>query len=428
MKTKKHLILVTSLLIAGFLSCTDDLRDDNYMDTCNNSNSDTRSIAEAVHIAQDAALMLDENNTPSRRKARFVNMTTGIKMVTSASEILSPSQRRRTNSSINPINVDTLLYIINYEDDMGFAVVSAKKGTTPLLAVTESGHYSPEQATDNEGLNLFLEMAKNYVAYPFHTTRHPQNPILTRDSITPRIQVAWGQEHDIYSRFTINERTGCVNTSIGMLMSYYRHPTFMTLTFPDTPEKRRPNSIEIDWDSLLMVKNKYIKPANSSDLYAYTRVLPCLLRQLGHLNNSTYWEQTANSAAHTSTAEGKAQSTLTQLGYTVGPTMFYTYNTHFYELLAEDSVIILMTGKKNIHSSLHMWIVDGYKHLGPMNPTVGVEAYYHINWGWDGSANGYFNPGVFDTSQPVEQDILEQDTLQTPAIYTTNLKYFTVKK
>ncbi len=64
-----------------------------------------------------------------------------------------------------PIVVDdTLMYVFNYDNNQGYALVSTNLATEPLIAVTEQGHLDPSQETDNPGLKLYLEMAKQYVA------------------------------------------------------------------------------------------------------------------------------------------------------------------------------------------------------------------------------------------------------------------------
>ncbi len=74
-----------------------------------------------------------------------------------------------------------------------------------------------------------------------------------------------------------------------------------------------------------------------------------------------------------------------------------------------------MKGKSS-YSDCHAWVVDGYKNYGReikqiteirdkrTNRLIDIRTDYfhqyfkefHNNWGWDGSANGWFQAGVFD--------------------------------
>lgn len=56
------------------------------------------------------------------------------------------------------------MYVINYSNDAGFAVVSKKRIETPLLAVTRADSFSNVEDIEIPVLKLFMECAKEYVA------------------------------------------------------------------------------------------------------------------------------------------------------------------------------------------------------------------------------------------------------------------------
>lgn len=62
-----------------------------------------------------------------------------------------------------PLN-DTLLYVFNFNDEQGFAVVSANRQTEGLIAAVEMGSYDPAIPTGNPGFDTYMQMAKVYVA------------------------------------------------------------------------------------------------------------------------------------------------------------------------------------------------------------------------------------------------------------------------
>ena len=73
-----------------------------------------------------------------------------------------------------------------------------------------------------------------------------------------------------------------------------------------------------------------------------------------------------------------------------------------------------MGGSTSNNNDGHAWVVDGdrlliitYDHYVVQKGVtthdehvVTTQSYNHVNWGWDGSSNGYFLDGIFDTSQP----------------------------
>lgn len=121
------------------------------------SSVNRRSFSEIVEIAKNSILMLQGENTLTRssNSCRTLNLSTGIKA------FCQPVTR-----SVNGQNgSDTLLYVLNFNDDQGFAVVSASRGTDGLIAVTEKGSCDPNIPTGNPGFDTYMNMAKAYVAY-----------------------------------------------------------------------------------------------------------------------------------------------------------------------------------------------------------------------------------------------------------------------
>jgi len=59
-------------------------------------------------------------------------------------------------------------------------------------------------------------------------------------------------------------------------------------------------------------------------------------------------------------------------------------------------------------TSAHAWVIDGLYIRNKVNDdtdrVMETQHLYHINWGWAGDCDGYFHQGVFDTAQRVEID------------------------
>jgi hypothetical protein len=60
-----------------------------------------------------------------------------------------------------PDDVETLFYLINFNDDQGFGIVSGDKRTTPVLAVIDEGGLSLDTLSrvKNDGFLMFLDQA-----------------------------------------------------------------------------------------------------------------------------------------------------------------------------------------------------------------------------------------------------------------------------
>ena len=95
------------------------------------------------------------------------------------------------------------------------------------------------------------------------------------------------------------------------------------------------------------------------------------------------------------------------MGYSA--TEFTNYSSECLISDLNQNRLVIMSGNEGSSESGHAWIVDGYiKRIVrtiTFNAIVGsgasqiedlVTYYNHINWGWDGCANGYFLGNVFD--------------------------------
>ena len=131
-----------------FASCSDEESFDNIQRTSVIDNN-TRTYDEALSIAQRAAEYIDKwNNIPisSRRRVKTKN----------DNQVICTSKTIKSEDGL-----DTLMYIFNFENDKGFAIVSANKATEELLAITEKGNYT--QDSDETGFGMFMDLAENYI-------------------------------------------------------------------------------------------------------------------------------------------------------------------------------------------------------------------------------------------------------------------------
>src|SRR5574344_785181 len=131
-------IYIVSLLVC-LASCTSN---DSLENVINRNMTETvqydpnrRSYTEAMEIAQNSIQMLqnDISGTRSFQPVRKLNIINGVKAI----------GQNHTRSNGSPLSNDTLLYVINFDDSLGFAVVPASRPTDGLIAVTESRSYDP---------------------------------------------------------------------------------------------------------------------------------------------------------------------------------------------------------------------------------------------------------------------------------------------
>lgn len=165
-------------------SCTNDADVFPTNDEFPVSLSKTRSLQKAVDIAKKARALVVNNQTRSNSQTIDVEDVICIE---------SASTRSASGA-------DTLLYVVNYKGDNGFAVISANPDTEEdLLAIVEKGHFEEGQHTDT-GFDLFMDHAKQYVESAPMTrsvNAYEEGKIEVDTIITgysPKLTVKWGYD------------------------------------------------------------------------------------------------------------------------------------------------------------------------------------------------------------------------------------------
>ena len=443
--------VVTSL---GFVGCSDEeigILQEESQESGVKALSNKRSYAEALEIAVNSIKMLesDETATRSSRVKREVDF--------SQKPIPITDMNLMTRTSASEEN-DTLIYIFNFKGNQGYAAVSTEKATEGLIAVVEEGTYDQSEISDTY-ISQYLKAAKRYICAKrdsitprpnrAHRACYTELDTISQLTISPRIDVKWGQNNH-EGRYCPNYTSGCTITAGAMIMSYFEYPTGISLSYDGAPQ----SFITLNWSGI----KTYISPlVNSPCLLhtcnnAYHRSVGYLCRQLGEIANATYY-----SDRHTSTSTEDIRDALSYYGYTASPIGSYQYlaNTYTLENQLSNGCLILMTGK-NSSGEGHAWVVDGIKRLtthykyyeygftnGLPDPPILVDEQYntyrynHINWGYYGRNNGYFNDGVFSFfSTPYEYD--DNNLNGTPSDYSNftyengifayDLLYFSVYK
>ena len=170
---KVKLISVLSFALFITACSNQDSYDKEYFQTISNSSgSDIRSYEEALAIAQASIPMLENSSTATRSVGTRRKIDLNDRKVFK----LDAETKTRANSNIN----DTLIYVFNFEDNAGFALVSASKNTNGLLAIIEQGYCDPDTPSEIEGFEMFKMMAKDYVINASTPCVHHQTQLSKR--------------------------------------------------------------------------------------------------------------------------------------------------------------------------------------------------------------------------------------------------------
>ncbi|MDR3286833.1 MAG: C10 family peptidase, partial [Prevotellaceae bacterium] len=292
--------------------------------------------------------------------------------------------------------IDTLYYVINFDNEQGFAFASADIRFEPVLCITENGNYYSGDSIDNPGFANFMEGLEIYMdgAPPINC---PTCPTFF-DTITgvyyygswenyqyvpEKLTVRWDQTNP-YGNNCPNGIAGCVATAIAQIFSYYQYPTNhtkngVTFTYNWTTMKQH------------MSYPNYSYYTNASTYLAYL-----CYNDIGLGVNMDY-----SSSSGSGAYDSNARSYLVNRGYTSSSVQNYSIND-IITALNQDKLIYASGAESSTSDSGHAWVIDGYL-TQRRTVTYELSTYYeyqnlvHCNWGWSGYGNGYFVSGAFAT-------------------------------
>ena len=419
--------------------CGNDRMDDIKVpdtDTGISASGKIRTVDEAVEIAGQAAELFGRRSEVSRSH---------LSASSARVHVVGSAKSRSGEPS------DTLLYVVDYGDNAGFAVISAPYGTEALLAVTEKGDFGSMETIQNPGFQYYMDAARSYAAAAT-SLNAGGSAIITpaeytiyqfvNDEIEPKVKVEWGQRYP-EGIFCPNGICGCVQTALAQIFSYFEEPLELNLTYPE----RELSKISLQWDDL----KKHIRSTDYGDDYYGSHMAMCdateqshiglgiLCRELGHRNSAIYMDF-ETLVFGDQIPRRTCRDIL--INHQVDEIENYISADDFYNGLKEG--IAYFSGSSSENAVGHAWVADGGRVVGKKiyyysnyekDPETGKDVllrvvdntstYFHFNWGWNGYCNGYFDAGVFAVDKGAEYD--NPDGNYGGYNFNSRQKYFIIK-
>ena len=379
-------LLVCVLLGAPLVGCRDDADDIETKKTQTTQQKTRIALDEAVENALMFISELEECETGATRAVgrRFAS----VEYVTSKETSTTCATRSVTSDEGN---ADTLLYLINYADNGGFALMPADRRLDAVYALSNEGSLSMSDTTYNKGLAMVMNSIRRNLSIPPIPFKPepdiPEDKIQLYRSVARKINTnvaKWGQSTPYNQACPIDgsngERSvvGCGPLACAIITSYYEYPT----QFENT---------SIAWS--------HIKSGDTTEI----ATLAQYLHWLGEPQRlAAFYGSPGGLWGGTSIYDGNIIPAFNNIGYQdvdSDTTLF-----SLYDRLQNQPVLISANGPDG---NGHVWVIDGakeyvrYSYLSPEISNVeditpgyyynGV-AYrlYHCVWGWYGKCNGYF--------------------------------------
>ena len=292
------------------------------------------------------------------------------------------------SSVVNPMATDYYIFQSGDDESKGqFVIVAGDDRANAILGYGDGpldmkdlpcglewllGHYTEQM----EWLHANPDAAVEAPAYASSGT------------IDPLLSCNWSQGEPYNNLCPIYKNqhcvTGCIATAMAQVMYYWQYPD----TLPDLPAyvtgeisvSALPGT-RLNWDDMLdgyMLEG--IVPLYYSD--AQGEAVATLMRYCGQATKMGYGVDASGSGSW------NQMSGITDFGYNAGSRKLHRDN------YSADDWKALMLGELYAHQPIlycghgeaggHAFVVDGYD-----------GRQFHINWGWEGSGNGYFSMDAF---------------------------------
>ena len=298
----------------------------------------------------------------------------------------------------------TSYYVFDNGSDKGFTIVSGDDELPEIVGY--SAHGNSENLMKTEGCAAFLKAYQKFVAAFTQGDAKARKILAEQRALKadgryqqPKIDpllgyIAWNQltpYNNMCPEYEDSElsTTGCVATAMAQVMMYYKHPNELQATIPaytTATNKLKVNAIsegeKYDWDNML--------PTYTEGEYNTTQA-NAVAKLMFHCGAAVQMDYGDSSGA------------------LVRPEDMSTYFGYDADLLQEvyRSVYTLAEWKKILDRELeakrpiiyggvrsyergHQFVCDGSD----------GEGLYHINWGWSGDCDGYFDITLLDPDVP----------------------------
>jgi hypothetical protein len=297
---------------------------------------------------------------------------------------------------------EPLLYVYNVAEENGFVIIAGDDQAFPVLGYAGKGSFGTGEMPEN--LSHWLAFYEKEIAcaiengYAATEKVSQQWQALRSGSVTGPspgyvLETAkWSQEHPYNYLCPMDgdrlSMTGCVATAMATVMRYHQWPEkgtgsnrYTCMLNGEKVTLYEPFAVSYDWK-------------NMRDTY----------------NTSSYWNETeshavaqlmyhcgvAVSMSYSSSSSGAfsynmQKALIRNFGYDEGAYLAYRdlYSAGEWHSLIrkelDNRCPVLYSGETEDQSG-HLFVVDGYTE----------DDYYHVNWGWNGSSNGYFRLSVLD--------------------------------
>ncbi len=342
-------------------------------------------------------------------------------------------------SSSDGSHLGDLVYIVNFEDGEGYAILGADDRIESVIAITEQGSLTTAQlaaaaAGEYNGIDAppvipeigdYLVNGTNLIIRDsliswgggpalVQTTYGPWNVVSQKG---PYCQMRWGQDSPYKMRTPIKDGVhcvvGCVAVALGQIVAtnyYNKYYPYNT-----SPEPTILGGQPVFWREIFNSIKTYIDYPSTPRYFdvkednSQVQAVAYFLSGIGQAIGMEYGITSSSSSRH------DAARFLKAMGFK-DVDIYYFSEGKLKEMVADRGLPTYIRGH-GLYGG-HAWVVDGVKswnrnitryYTNPVSSSTSIEnrLLYHCNFGWKGICDGYYNAGsVFNPrGNPTETEI-----------------------
>jgi len=342
-------------------------------------------------------------------QANPITETEALQLATNFHQLRSPSKLRSadvlklvwqaTGFGLRSAS-ESAFFIYNIGENQGFVIVSGEDAAKTILGYADEGCFNSENMPENlkNWLNFYqqeIDALRNTALTASAAASEQVSTVAAGiTAVAPLLGgIKWNQT-DPYNLLcpwdlTASSHTlaGCVAVAMSQIMDYYKWPVKGTGTHSYTDAKYGLQSVDFskttyDWSNM---QDSYSSTATAQQDTA----VATLIYQSGVAVDMSY-----SLTASTSSISKAAEAFVSYFGF---DTDIHRYDRQFYSDLEWKALIkreldikrpILFSARSD--EGGHAFVCDGYD----------SNNLFHINWGWGGYSNGYFELSALSSNNP----------------------------
>lgn len=361
--------------------------------TYNNLDIFKVSIEEAEETVADFLFKMETNDESVSRSGKERREISDVQVIRNTSI---------GSRSYEIAGIDTLMYIVNFKNEAGFAVVGADKRTSPIFAIIDDGNYDTSilETEENAGFITFLNLA---ISTEFSDIKDSQNNIMSRatsngwniiSKVNPILKTKWSQGGvnypNSYGKYCPNKVTGCTVTATAQILSHFQTIGSVQWSYNDTY-----GSAILNWTRIMNDCDIYGGSLNSLSTAQSLDEIAHLCRYLGIAFNADYKIDKKHPEKNsTSVGEDKPIDWFNKWGGLKASKLAKYDEDQIISAIQSGNPVYgrgnsgqkKFLGIRVCWTGGHAWVYDGYIYATKDNDP---QKLVHCNWGWEVHVKGF---------------------------------------